>query len=92
MRVEGLLGELLTLTEDIDHIRATPTTRPRTAARFGDPGLKGHFATRDRYRNAAHHAQVFNMIGEVRAVVTLAGRIVGTWAWDKGTRTVYTAS
>lgn len=91
VRVEGLPGELLTLTEDIDHIRSAPPL-PADHVRllaFEDPSLKGYFATRDRYRNAAHHAQVFNPIGEARAAITLAGRIVGTWNWNKKTRTVH---
>ncbi|MFH9425169.1 DNA glycosylase AlkZ-like family protein [Streptomyces sp. NPDC017529] len=90
VRVEGLPGELLALTEDIDHIRGAsplPADHLRLLA-FEDPSLKGYFATRDRYRDAAQDAQVFNPIGEVRAVITLAGRIVGTWNWDKKTRTV----
>ncbi|MEU7158506.1 DNA glycosylase AlkZ-like family protein [Streptomyces chrestomyceticus] len=91
VRVEGLSGELLTLTEDIDHIRAAsplPADHVRLLA-FEDPSLKGYFATRDRYRDAAHHSQVFNPIGEARAAITLAGRIVGTWNWNKKTRTVH---
>lgn len=90
VRVEGLSGDLLTLTEDIDHIRAAPPL-PADHVRllaFEDPSLKGYFATRDRYRDAAHHTHVFNPIGEARAVITLAGRVVGTWNWDKKTRTV----
>ncbi|WP_030371099.1 DNA glycosylase AlkZ-like family protein [Streptomyces rimosus] len=90
VRVKGLPGKLLTLTEDVDHIRAAlplPADHVRLLA-FEDPSFKGYFATRDRYRDAALHAQVFNPIGEVRAAITLAGRIVGTWNWDKKARTV----
>ncbi|MEF3114259.1 DNA glycosylase AlkZ-like family protein [Streptomyces chrestomyceticus] len=90
VRVEGLPGDLLTLTEDIDHIRAAsplPPNQVRLLA-FEDPSLKGYFATRDRYRDTAHHTHVFNPIGEARAAITLAGRAVGTWNWDKKTRTV----
>ncbi|MET9291001.1 crosslink repair DNA glycosylase YcaQ family protein [Streptomyces sp. NPDC003077] len=90
VRVEGLPGDLLTLSEDLHDLRATdplPADHVRLLA-FEDPTFKGYFATRDRYRSPDHDSQVFNTIGEVHATITVAGRIVGTWGWDKKTRTV----
>jgi Winged helix DNA-binding domain len=55
---------------------------------FEDPTFKGYFATRSRYVDPAHQPAAFNPIGEVRAAITLAGRIVGTWTWHRTRRTV----
>ncbi|MGK5533562.1 DNA glycosylase AlkZ-like family protein [Streptomyces sp. URMC 129] len=88
--VEGLPGTLLALTEEIDRIRNSPPL-PEDHVRllaFEDPTFKGYFTTRARYHDPAHTARAFNSIGEVRATITVAGRITGVWSWDKKTRTV----
>ncbi|SFD43754.1 MULTISPECIES: DNA glycosylase AlkZ-like family protein [Streptomyces] len=91
VRVAGLPETLLVLSEDLDRIRATPPL-PHDHVRllaFEDPTCKGYFTTRARYHDPAHTARAFNPIGEVRAAITVAGRIVGTWSWEKRTRTVH---
>lgn len=90
VRVEGLPGELLAMDEDLDRFR-TQTPLPPDHVRllaFEDPTFKGYFSTRARYHDLAHTARAFNPIGEVRATITVAGRIAGTWEWDKRSRTV----
>lgn len=90
VRVDGLPDELLALEEDVASIRSSsplPADHVRLLA-FEDPAFKGYFTTRSRYHDPAHTARAFNTIGEVRATITVAGRITGTWAWDKRTRTV----
>ncbi|MEU2872420.1 crosslink repair DNA glycosylase YcaQ family protein [Streptomyces olivoreticuli] len=90
VHVQGLPGELLTLDEDLDRIRSAvplPPDHVRLLA-FEDPTFKGYFTTRTRYHDPAHTTRAFNPIGEVRATITVAGRINGTWEWDKRSRTV----
>ncbi|MEV6551494.1 crosslink repair DNA glycosylase YcaQ family protein [Streptomyces sp. NPDC051597] len=90
VRVEGLDMEQMALSRDIDQLRASqplPDDHVRLLA-FEDPSLKGYFTTRPRYHEPAHTARAFNPIGEVRATITVAGRIAGTWAWDKRSRTI----
>ncbi|RLU81966.1 hypothetical protein CTZ27_30840 [Streptomyces griseocarneus] len=90
VRIDGLPDELLALEEDLERIRSAPPL-PAGHVRllaFEDPTFKGYFTTRSRYHDPAHTAQAFNTIGEVRAAINVAGRIAGTWAWDKRTRTV----
>ncbi|MEV4505426.1 DNA glycosylase AlkZ-like family protein [Streptomyces klenkii] len=90
VRIDGLPEDLLTPEENLEHIRAAsplPPDHVRLLA-FEDPTFKGYFTTRSRYHDPAHTARAFNTIGEVHAAITVAGRIAGTWAWDKRTRTV----
>ncbi|MBD0746644.1 hypothetical protein BG418_33980 [Streptomyces sp. CBMA152] len=90
LHVHGLKGEQMALTCDIDQLRTSqplPDDHVRLLA-FEDPSFKGYFTTRSRYHDPAHTTRAFNPIGEVRATITVAGRIAGTWAWDKKTRTV----
>lgn len=91
VRIQGLGHELLTLDDDVDTLRAVeplPADHVRLLA-FEDPTFKGYFTTRARYLDPTHLGRAFNPIGEVRATVTIAGRIAGTWAWDKRDRTVH---
>ncbi|MGH3904748.1 MAG: DNA glycosylase AlkZ-like family protein [Pseudonocardiaceae bacterium] len=55
---------------------------------YEDPSLKGYFATRHRYVDHQHRTTLFNTIGEVRASIAVAGRCVGTWQFDRRTRTI----
>jgi hypothetical protein len=52
-----------------------------------DPSLKGYFTTRHRYVDDQHRSLLFNTIGEVRPSIAVAGRCVGTWQFDRRTRT-----
>ncbi|MFF4531600.1 DNA glycosylase AlkZ-like family protein [Streptomyces sp. NPDC001407] len=93
VRINGLPHELLAPQETLESIRSAPPLPPdhvRLLA-FEDPTFKGYFTTRSRYHDPAHTAHAFNTIGEVRAAITVAGRIAGTWEWDKRTRTVKSA-
>ncbi|MFF4410376.1 DNA glycosylase AlkZ-like family protein [Streptomyces sp. NPDC001404] len=93
VRINGLPDELLAPEEALESIRST-SPLPRDHVRllaFEDPTFKGYFTTRSRYHDPAHTARAFNTIGEVRAAITVAGRIAGTWEWDKRTRTVKSA-
>nr|WP_229848899.1 crosslink repair DNA glycosylase YcaQ family protein [Streptomyces melanogenes] len=90
VHVEGLPATLLVLSSELDTLRGAtplPADHVRLTA-FEDPAFKGYFTTRARYLEAAHTERAFNPIGEVRAAITVAGRITGTWWWDKQTRTV----
>ncbi|WHM40975.1 hypothetical protein QIY60_31630 [Streptomyces sp. BPTC-684] len=90
MHVEGLPATLLVLSSELDVLRRTtplPADHVRLTA-FEDPAFKGYFTTRARYLDPDHTERAFNPIGEVHAAITLAGRITGTWRWDKQTRTV----
>lgn len=55
---------------------------------YEDPSLKGYFTTRHRYVDDQHRATLFNKIGEVRVSIAHAGRCVGTWQFDRRTRTI----
>ncbi|MGW6454659.1 DNA glycosylase AlkZ-like family protein [Streptomyces sp. NPDC055078] len=91
VRVEGLPHRLMALRDDVDRLRAMeplPADHVRLLA-FEDPTFKGYFTTRARYLDPAYLMRAFNPIGEVRAAITVAGRIVGTWGWDKRTRSVH---
>jgi hypothetical protein len=55
---------------------------------YEDPSLKGYFTTRHRYVDEPHRPLLFNNIGEVRASIAIAGRCVGTWQFDRRTRTI----
>jgi hypothetical protein len=88
--VEGMPGELLALTDQIDQLRAAeplPPDHVRLHA-WEDPAFKGFGTTRARYLDPSHTTRAFNTIGEVRATITVAGRIVGVWAWDRPRRRV----
>ncbi|MFK8908878.1 DNA glycosylase AlkZ-like family protein [Streptomyces sp. YS-3] len=90
VRVQGLETEQMALSRDVDQLRTSqplPADHVRLLA-FEDPSFKGYFTTRSRYHDPAHTARAFNPIGEVRATITVAGRIAGIWAWDKKTRTI----
>ncbi|GHG80477.1 DNA glycosylase AlkZ-like family protein [Streptomyces griseocarneus] len=90
VRVEGLPEDLLIHHEDLDQVRTAeplPADHVKLLA-FEDPTFKGYFTTRTRYHDPDHTTRAFNPIGEVRAAITVAGRITGTWEWDKRTRAV----
>lgn len=53
-----------------------------------DPSLKGYFTTRHRYVDDRHRSVLFNTIGEARPSIAVAGRCVGTWHFDRRTRTI----
>ncbi|MGW7517802.1 DNA glycosylase AlkZ-like family protein [Streptomyces sp. NPDC054796] len=92
VRLTGTHEELLALSDQIDHLRTAeplPDDHVRLLA-FEGPALKGYFTTRHRYLDPAHATAAFNPIGEVRATITLGGRVQGTWHWDKQTRRVRT--
>jgi hypothetical protein len=53
-----------------------------------DPSFKGYGTTRARYLDPSHATRAFNTIGEVRATITVAGRIAGVWAWEQPRRRI----
>lgn len=55
---------------------------------YEDPSLKGYFTTRHRYVDDQYRSVLFNTIGEARASIAVAGRCVGTWRFDRRTRTI----
>jgi hypothetical protein len=81
---------MLLLAEDEDALRTAaplPADHLRLTA-FEDPTFKGYFTSRHRYVHPDHQQAAFNQIGEVRAAITLAGRIVGTWTWHRQQRRI----
>jgi hypothetical protein len=55
---------------------------------YEDPSLKGYYTTRHRYVDDRYRSVLFNTIGEVRASIAVAGRCIGTWQFDRRTRTI----
>jgi len=81
---------MLLLADDENILRAAeplPADHLRLTA-FEDPTFKGYFTSRTRYVDPRHQQTAFNQIGEVRAAITAAGRIVGSWAWHRQQRRV----
>jgi hypothetical protein len=90
VRCGGQPTEMLLLTADEDALRAAeplPADHLRLTA-FEDPTFKGYFTSRSRYVDLDHQVAAFNQIGEVRAAITLGGRIVGTWTWHRPQRRI----
>jgi hypothetical protein len=90
VRLDGRPDTLWVLAE---HEAALRGAEPLPATHVGllayeDPSLKGYFATRYRYVDDHHRATLFNSIGEVHASIAVAGRCVGTWRFDRRTRTI----
>jgi Winged helix DNA-binding domain len=81
---------LLLLAEDEPQLRAAeplPSNHVALLA-YEDPTLKGYHATRHRYVDDQHRNHLFNTIGEARASIAVAGRYVGTWQFQRSTRTI----
>jgi hypothetical protein len=90
VRIDEHPASLLLLAEHEPHLLAAaslPSDHVDLLA-YEDPALKGYFATRRRYVDDEHRATLFNSIGEVRASIAVAGRCVGTWQFDRATRTI----
>jgi hypothetical protein len=81
---------MMLLAEDEQALRAAeplPADHLRLTA-FEDPTFKGYFTSRARYVDPDHQAAAFNQIGEVRAAITIGGRIVGVWTWHRTQRRI----
>jgi hypothetical protein len=89
VQLDGQPEPLLLLAEHEPYLLTAeplPNTHVGLLA-YEDPSLKGYFATRHRYVDDQHRTTLFNTIGEVRASIAVAGRCVGTWQFDRRTRT-----
>lgn len=90
VRCGGHSEQMLLLAEDEDALRAAeplPADHLRLTA-FEDPTFKGYFTSRARYVDPDYQQAAFNQIGEVRAAITMGGRIVGAWTWHRQQRCV----
>lgn len=90
VRLEGYPHALVMLAEHEPELRAVAPLPDNHVAllAYEDPALKGYFTTRHRYVDEWHRTVLFNTIGEVRASITLAGRCVGTWQFNKISRAI----
>lgn len=90
VRFTGQPAALLLLAEHEPRLRtAEPLPNNHVALlAYEDPSLKGYFTTRNRYVDDRHRGVLFNTIGEARASIAVAGRCVGTWRFDRRTRTI----
>ena len=90
VRLDQKPDRLLLLAEDEAGLRrAEPLPSDHvTLLAYEDPALKGYFTTRHRYLNQHHRGVLFNTIGEARASIALAGRPIGTWAFNRATRSI----
>lgn len=89
VRLEGEPGVLLLAAHEPDLFAAEPL--PDNYAQLlahEDQTLKGYFTTRRRYVDDPHRAALFNQIGEARASIAVAGRCIGTWQFNRTTRTI----
>lgn len=94
VRVDELGDQLLIHADDVDALLAAGDLTPGHVSLLAweDPSLKGYFTTRSRYVAPADYDQLFNQIGEARASITVDGRVVGIWSWDKRTNSINSRS
>jgi Winged helix DNA-binding domain len=90
VRVEGLEAELLLHVDDLPALQSAESVPTGHVCLLGyeDPALKGYFETRSRFVSADRYRLLFNTIGEARASVMCAGRVVGIWTWNRRKRAI----
>lgn len=90
VRVKGLECDLLLHVDDLPALQSAESVPADHLCllSYEDPALKGYFETRSRFVSGDGYPMLFNTIGEARASVMRAGRVVGIWTWNRRKRLI----